>query len=53
MLSISCAGAFATSLMAGPQTLHTVASADGRTPDAADLFGEASLSFSFVTVDSV
>ena len=40
MLSISCARAFATSLMAGPRALHAVASEDGGTPDAADLFSE-------------
>ena len=41
MISISCARAFATSLLAGPRDLHAVAGADGGSPDAADLFNEA------------
>ena len=40
MLSISCARAFATSLMVGPRALHAVASADAGTPDATDFFSE-------------
>ena len=38
MVSISCARAFATLLLAGPRDLHAVAGADGGSPDAADLF---------------
>ena len=41
MISISCARAFATSLLAGPRALHAVAGADGETPDAVSLFSEA------------
>ena len=41
MISVSCARAFATSLLAGPRTLHAVAGADGETPDAVSLFSEA------------
>ena len=41
MISISCARAFATSLLAGPRDLHAVAGADGGSLDAADLFNEA------------
>ena len=41
MISISCARAFATSLLAGPRALYAVAGADGETPDAVSLFCEA------------
>ena len=41
MISISCARAFATSLLVGPRALHAVAGADGETPDAVCLFCEA------------
>ena len=34
MISISCARAFATSLLVGPRALHAVAGADGETPGA-------------------
>ena len=45
MISISCARAFATSLLAGPRDLHAVAGADGESPDAADLFNEGDRQF--------
>ena len=41
MISISCARAFATSLVAGPRAMHGVAGADGGAPDAVALFSEA------------
>ena len=41
MLSVSCAKAFATSLLFGCGALHAVSGADGNVPDATDLYGEA------------
>ena len=41
LLSVSCAKAFATSLLFGPGVLHAVCGADGGVPDATDLYGAA------------
>ena len=41
MVSVSCARAFATSLLCGPRALHAVSGVDGGVPDAPNLYGEA------------
>ena len=41
MISISCARAFATSLVAATRAMHAVAGTDGEAPDAVALFSEA------------
>ena len=41
MLPVSCAKAFATSLLFGPGVLHAVCGADGGVPDAIDMHGAA------------
>ena len=41
MLSVVCAHAFATSLLAGLRDLHAVVGVDGGAPVLTDLFNEA------------
>ena len=41
MLSVSCARAFATSLLTGPRDLHAVVGVNGGASDLTDFFNEA------------